>query len=102
MPKVAQLHSKNSFDLMLLLGDVCHPRASPFISNISKGKAEMPLELNFIDNSDFSPVLSNLHPQGKEVVPKFRFLGKNGLKNIKGLNIAFFNNYDPKSDASEF
>ena len=37
IPKVAQLHSKNSFDFMLLTGKVCHPRISTYINSISKG-----------------------------------------------------------------
>ena len=51
IPKVTQLHSKNSFDFMLLVGKVCHPRISTYINSISKGKNSLPLNLYFIDNS---------------------------------------------------
>ena len=35
IPKVAQLQAKNNFDFMLLLGNVCHTRASSFIKTIA-------------------------------------------------------------------
>lgn len=64
LPKVCQLQEKNQFDFMLLLGNVCHPRAAPCISKISRGLASFPLDLFFIDNSEFSPILSKLHASG--------------------------------------
>jgi len=36
MPKIAQLQAKNKFDFMILLGEVCHPRASQYINRILK------------------------------------------------------------------
>lgn len=99
MPKVTQIQGKNQFDLMLLLGNVCHPRASPYIATIARGQTTFPLSLHFIDSSDFAPVLQNLHPNGKEIVPNLRYLGKQGITHLHGLNVAFFNNYDQKKSA---
>jgi hypothetical protein len=67
---------------MILLGDVCHPRSAPYINGLLKGENELPLNLYFIDNSDFAPVLRKLHPNGKEIVPKFNFLGRKGVYDI--------------------
>ena len=102
IPKVAQLQSKNKFDFMILLGKVCESRSSPFIHEITKQKNAFPLDMFFIDNSDFGLVLRMLHPNGKEIVPGFKYLGNSGVLDVKGLKVAYFNNYDKKEDASVF
>lgn len=85
---------------MLLLGNVCHPRASPYIATVSKQQNVFPLPIYFIDNSDFAPVLKNLHPNGKEIVSSLKYLGNLGLTQLHGLNVAFFNNYDEKQSVN--
>jgi len=47
------------------------------------------LPIYFIDNSEFSPVLHTLYPDGIEVVPNLTFLGKSGIKVIQGISIAY-------------
>jgi hypothetical protein len=35
--KVQQLQLKNSFDFLLMAGEVCHPRAAPYIAALRSG-----------------------------------------------------------------
>ena len=84
---------------MILTGDVCHPRAAPFINSIVTSNLTLPLDLYFIDNSTFSPVLKKLHPKGTEIVPQFHYLGNKGICELKGLKVAYFNCYDKKQSS---
>ena len=102
VPKVAQLQAKNYFDFMILLGNVCHPRSSPFVNNLSKGTSSLTLNMYFIDNSEFGPVLQKLHPKGKQIVDGFNYLGRKGVVELHDLKIAFFNCYSKSQDIRIF
>jgi len=90
VPKITQLQSKNNFDFMIMLGNVCHSRASPYVKDVKDGIFRLPLPIYFIDNSLFAPILYLLRPTGEEIAPNFNFLGRKGVVQIKDLLIAFY------------
>jgi hypothetical protein len=90
MGKVQQLQLKNQFDFMLLTGEVCHPRAASFLSDLRNAQRHLPIPAYFIDSSEMAPVLQKLHPDGMEIAPNLHFLGRQGVKTIRETTIAFF------------
>lgn len=50
--------------MMILTGEVCHPRASSFMQAVRSQTLNIPLPIYFIDESEMSPVLHTLHPHG--------------------------------------
>ena len=63
--KVADLHAKNKFDFMLMVGNVCPSEAADQIKALSEGKIPVPLPIYFIDNSDMAGVFSTMYAEGK-------------------------------------
>ena len=92
---------------MIMIGEVCHPRASSFINKLKVSQISVPLPVYFIDNSQLAPILCNIYPNGAEIVHNFHFLGTKGVAEIKGLNIGFYNTNtdwkrgEPKSENIE-
>lgn len=102
MAKVALLHQKTQFDLILLSGEVCHPRSSSYVKALREKSEALPIPAYFIDNSDLSPVLQKLHPEGMEVAPNLHFFGKYGVTKVKEMVIAYFSmsSWDKKAPES--
>jgi len=62
--KVTLLQQKNSFDFMILTGEVCHHRSSSFMQAVRSNLINIPIPLYFIDESEMSPIFHKLHPHG--------------------------------------
>jgi hypothetical protein len=45
----------------------------------------------FIDSGEMAKSLGLVYPEGYEIVKNFTFLGRAGVKNIEGVNIAYLN-----------
>jgi hypothetical protein len=99
MGKVQQLHQKNQFDFILLTGEVCHPRAAPYIAALRAGQRQLPIPAYFIDSSDMAPVLQRLHPNGEEIAPDLHFLGTFGVTTIRETVVAFFSHNHWQKDS---
>ena len=87
--KVADLHTKNNFDFMLMTGNVCPSSASSEMKSLIEGDIQIPLPVYFIDSSDMGGVLASVHPEGAELAQNFHYLGRMGVKDIQGVKIAF-------------
>ena len=89
--KVADLHAKNSFDFMLMVGNVCPSEAADKIKALHEERIAVPLPVYFIDSSDMGGVFSSMYPEGKEIIRNFHFLGRMGIKEVQGIRIGFAN-----------
>lgn len=90
IPKVSELHNKNKFDLMLIVGRVFPSESAAIFKKIVEGELTIPLPIYFIDYSDMSGVWAGLYPNGHTLAPNLHYLGNVGLKAIQGLKIAYF------------
>lgn len=80
LPKIHELHNKNNFNFLLLVGSVCPSTSSHIFHKIKTGVLQFPLPTYFIDNSNMSLVFSEVHPEGSEIVKNLYYLGNCGYK----------------------
>ena len=101
MNKVKALNDKNKFDFLLMAGEVCDPRSSPYIASLRKSEQSLPLPTYFIDNSEMSPVLHKLIQDGTSIAPDLNFLGTSGIITVCKTTIAYFSHINDWSGDSE-
>lgn len=89
LPKIHELHNKNNFNFLLIVGSVCPSTSSPIFHKLKTGDLQFPLPTYFVDNSNMSLVFSEVYPEGGEIVKYFNYLGNCGYKEIQGIKIAF-------------
>jgi hypothetical protein len=86
--KIQSFKEKNQeFDFCLCVGKTFSSHED--FSAYKTQKKNFPIPIYFIDSSELAPVLLTLYPDGTELCNNFHFLGKNGLKNIQGLGVAY-------------
>ncbi len=80
LPKIHELHNKNKFDFMLIVGVVCPSSSAIIFDDLRNRKITFPLPTYYVDDSNMSKVFSSLHSEGFEVVPNFYYMGNIGVK----------------------
>lgn len=88
--KVEQLHAKNNFDLMLMIGDVCTVESAAFVQKLVTQEIILGLPVYFITNSELSIVLEHAYPSGHMLAHNFTFLGRRGITDLQGLKVAYY------------
>jgi len=88
--KISLLSSKGqTFDSLFCVGNTLTFTfdMKPYLSK----EKTFPLPTYFLDSSELSFSLNELYPEGKEIFENLTFLGKEGIKEIQGLKIAYLN-----------
>lgn len=88
--KIKLLNSKGqTFDALFCVGNTLTFtfQINPYITK----EKSFPLPTFFLDASELSFSLNEIHPKGVEICENFTFLGRSGIKDIMGLKIAYLN-----------
>lgn len=94
LEKIEILLKSSQFELIFSVGQILSINydLTPFCS----GQRKIPIPIYFLEAGELGYSLMDLFPEGKEICPNLYFLGRSGVRNINGLNVAWINGIESK------
>lgn len=94
LEKIEILLKASQFELVFSVGHILSIDydLTPFFS----GQRKIPIPIYFLEAGELGYSLMDLFPDGKEICPNLYFLGRSGVRNIIGLNVAWINGIESK------
>lgn len=94
LEKLNVLLKTSQFDMVFSVGQTftLDFDLTPFCS----GQKKIPIPIFFLEAGELGYSLMEIFPEGKEICPNLHFLGRSGVKNINGLNVAWINGIESK------